>query len=99
MRGSWFCTERIQREDMTYLDKIVLVCRTGYVPAIDALVEDFVRDRVAFVGVVGQDCCKVEDIIDEIVVGDGTRESLFHADIQPSRQISRRGGTRQWGRV
>lgn len=74
MRGSWFCTERVQREDMTYLNKIVLACRAGYVPAIDALVEDFMRDRVTFVGVVGQDCCKVEDIIDEIVVGDGARE-------------------------
>lgn len=59
---------------MRYLEKIILVCRTGYVPAIDVLVEDFMRDRVIFVGVVGQDCCKVEDIIDEIVAGDGTRE-------------------------
>ncbi|MGE3311229.1 MAG: hypothetical protein AB7O66_14770 [Limisphaerales bacterium] len=32
------------------------------------------RDRVTFVGVVGQDCCNVEEIIDEIVVGDGTHE-------------------------
>jgi len=35
------------------------------------------RDGVSFVGVVGQDCAKVEDIIDELVVGDGTREPYF----------------------
>jgi len=74
MRGSWLCSELGPAERMPYLKKVVLVCSTGYVPAIDALVEDFMRDQVTFVGVVGQDCCKVEDIIDEIVVGDGTRE-------------------------
>ena len=35
------------------------------------------RDGVSFVGVVGQDFAKVEDIIDELVVGDGTREPYF----------------------
>jgi hypothetical protein len=38
------------------------------------LVEEFIRDGVIFVGVVGKDCAKVEDIIDEIVVGDGSRD-------------------------
>lgn len=35
------------------------------------------RDGVAFIGVVGPDCAKVEDIIEELVVGDGTREPYF----------------------
>jgi len=51
---------------------------------LDALVEEFIRDGVMFVGVVGYDCSKVEDIIDEIVVGDGSREhhilTSSHAD-------------------
>jgi hypothetical protein len=41
------------------------------------LVEQFMRDGVRFVGVVGPECAKVEEIIDEVVVGDGTREPYF----------------------
>ena len=35
------------------------------------------RDGVTFVSVVGHDCTRVEDIIDELLVGDGTREPYF----------------------
>jgi hypothetical protein len=41
------------------------------------MVEDFIREGVAFVGVVGEDCIKIEDIIDQLVVGDGSDESRF----------------------
>ena len=51
----------------------MLHCPNGYEMRLDAMVEDFIRDGVAFVGVVGKDCSKVEDIIDELVVGDGSR--------------------------
>lgn len=59
---------------MPYLKKIVLHCPRGYQPRLDTLVEEFIRDGVVFVGVVGQDCAKVEDIIDELVVGQGDRD-------------------------
>jgi hypothetical protein len=59
---------------MPHPKKIVLHCRSGYTPRLDSLVEEFIRDGVIFVGVVGEDCAKVEDIIDEIVVGDGSRD-------------------------
>jgi hypothetical protein len=36
-------------------------------------VEEFIRDGVVFVGVAGKDSSKIEDTIDEIVLGDGTR--------------------------
>lgn len=59
---------------MPHPKKIVLHCRTGYSPRLDTLVEEFIRDGVIFVGVVGVDCAKVEDIIDELVVGFGDRD-------------------------
>ena len=59
---------------MPHAKKIVLHCRDGYTPRLDSLVEEFIRDGVIFVGVVGKDCAKVEDIIDEIMVGDGSRD-------------------------
>ena len=41
------------------------------------MIEQFISDGVAFVGVVGEGCSRVEDIIDELVVGDGTDEGRF----------------------
>jgi hypothetical protein len=36
-------------------------------------VEEFIRDGVTFVAVAGGDASLIEDIIDEVCVGDGTR--------------------------
>jgi hypothetical protein len=41
------------------------------------MVEQFIQDQVIFVGVVGEDCARIEDIIDELVVEDGSDESRF----------------------
>jgi hypothetical protein len=62
---------------MAYQKKIVLHCPKGYRIELDSMVEDFIRDGVAYVGVVGQDCAKVEDIIDELLVGDGSDKNRF----------------------
>lgn len=62
---------------MPYLRKIVLHCPRGYRKELDSMVEQFLTDGVAFVGVVGEDCSRVEDIIDELVVGDGTDEGRY----------------------
>ena len=62
---------------MHYGRKIVLHCPTGYKPKLDAMVEQFLKDGVVFVGVVGEDCSRVEDIVDELVVGDGSIEGRF----------------------
>lgn len=62
---------------MAYLQKIVLHCPTGYKRELDDLVEKFIADGVKFVGVVGEDCSRVEDIIDELVVGDGSDQTRF----------------------
>jgi len=59
---------------MGYSKKIVLNCPRGYQKELDCLVEDFISDGVIFVGVVGEDCSRIEDIIDELVVGDGMHE-------------------------
>ena len=62
---------------MTFASRIILHCPTGYRPELDALVEQFLQDRVAYVGVVGEDCEKVEDFIDELVVAEGSDPSRF----------------------
>jgi hypothetical protein len=62
---------------MPYARKVVLHCPRGYRMELDALVEQFLAQGVAFVGVVGEDCSRVEDIVDELVVGDGSNEGRF----------------------
>ena len=70
-----------------YSKKIILHCPTGYEARLDALVEDFVRDGVVFIGVVGKDCSKIEDIIDELVVGDGARDYNLLTSSHPNESI------------
>lgn len=65
------------KDAVTYLPKIVLHCRSHVRPDLEALVEAFLRDGVKFVGVVGVDASAVEDLVDWIVIGDGTDESRF----------------------
>ena len=62
---------------MAYARKIVLHCPDGYKMALDRLVEDFLRDGVKFVAVVGKDCARIEDTIDWLVIGDASDESRF----------------------
>ncbi|WP_028601170.1 DUF7684 family protein [Ottowia thiooxydans] len=62
---------------MPYGRKIVLHCPCGYKTELDEIVEQFIRDGVVFVGVVGHDCSRVEDIIHELLVGDGFDETRF----------------------
>jgi hypothetical protein len=60
---------------MGFAAKIVVHCKTGHAYDLDELVEQFIADGVKFVAVVGIDCARVEDLIDELVVGDGSDES------------------------
>lgn len=49
--------------------KIVLVSRQGYTRELDARVADWIQEGVRYVGVVGIDAARLEDIIDEQCVG------------------------------
>jgi hypothetical protein len=57
--------------------KIVVNSLTGYRPEFDALVDHWMRCGVNYVGIVGTDAAKLEDIVDELCVGDGTRQPYF----------------------
>ena len=72
---------------MAYANRIVLHCPAGYKMRLDALVEDFIRDGVRFVGIVGEDCSRVEDTIDELVVGNGDREYDLLTSSHPNESV------------
>jgi len=73
---------------MAYGRKVVLHSRNGYKSRLDAMVEEFVRDGVIFVGVVGKDCAKIEDLIDELVVGDGSRDYSLLTSSHPGKSMA-----------
>lgn len=52
--------------------KIVLHSLHGYRPVLDAIVAQWIQERVGYVGVVGIDASRIEDVIDELCVGDGS---------------------------
>jgi len=72
---------------MTYGRKVVLHCPSGYELGLDKMIENFMNDGVVFVGVVGKDCAKVEDIIDELVVGDGSRAYELLTSSHPGKSV------------
>jgi hypothetical protein len=52
--------------------KIVLHSLQGYRLDLDRLVSNWIDEGVKYVGIVGVDAAQIEDIIDELCIGDGT---------------------------
>ena len=62
---------------MAYAQKIILHAPAWDDPLLDEFVEACLRDAVSIVCVVGDDCSRVEDVIDEIVVGDASDPTRY----------------------
>ncbi len=54
---------------------------------LEPLVEEFIKAGVIFVAVVGKDCTKVEEIIDELVVSDGSRAYDLLTSSHPNESV------------
>jgi len=52
--------------------KIIIHSLHGYRPELDGLVADWIAEGVKYIGVAGVDAARIEDVIDEICVGDGS---------------------------
>lgn len=57
--------------------KIILHSPVSDEGLLDAFVEQCLRDDVSLIAVVGPGCARLEDVIDEIVVGDGSKPERF----------------------
>jgi len=73
---------------MAYLAKIVLHCRNGLHGGLEPLVQEFMRDGVTLVAVAGNDASLIEDIIDEVCVGDGTRPYDMLTSSHPGESLA-----------
>ena len=72
---------------MPYAKKIVLHTPKGNSAALDPLIAQFIKDGVTFVGVVGQDCSTIEEIIDELCVGDGSNPYSMLTSSHPDESL------------
>jgi hypothetical protein len=57
--------------------KIILHSPVSDEAVLDQFVEQCLRDQVSLIAVVGPGCMRLEDVIDEIVVGDGSDPGAF----------------------
>jgi hypothetical protein len=55
---------------------------------LEQLVEEFIQAGVTFIAVVGNECVRVEDLIDETVVGDGTEERFILTSSHPGQTVA-----------
>jgi len=62
---------------MPYSAKIVLHGPPPDLHVLEEFVSACIRDKVALICVVGEQCQLLEDTIDEMVVGDGSDETRF----------------------
>jgi hypothetical protein len=62
---------------MSYASRVILHLPLSNEDLLDAFVEQCLRDNVALIAVVGEGAARIEDIIDELVVSDGSDDTRF----------------------
>ena len=62
---------------MPFASKLILHTPVSYEALLHDFVEQCLLDGVSLVAVIGPGCARIEDMIDEIVVGDGSDKTRF----------------------
>ncbi|RZN17757.1 hypothetical protein [Bradyrhizobium sp. Leo121] len=62
---------------MSYASRVILHLPLSNEDLLSAFVEPCLRDKVALIAVVGEGAARIEDIIDELVVGDASDDTRF----------------------
>lgn len=73
---------------MPHLAKVVLNCQTGMHDGLETLIQSFIRDGVTFVAVTGKDASLIEDVIDELCVGDGSEPYSMLTSSHPDDSLA-----------
>ena len=64
-----------------YAQRLILHAPPWNSEKLKVFVEKCIRDRVVLVCVVGEDCARVEEVIDELVVGDGRDQGRISREL------------------
>jgi hypothetical protein len=68
--------------------KIVVHSISGLRPEFAALVADWIKEGMVFLGVVGVDAAKLEDIADDVAVGDGSDPYFLLTTSHPGETLA-----------
>ena len=71
---------------MSYASRVILQLPLSNEGLLAAFVEQCLRDSVTLIAVVGEGAARIEDIIDELVVGDGSDDTRFVATTSHSSE-------------
>lgn len=68
--------------------KIVVHSISGLRPEFAALVADWIKEGVVFLGVVGADAAELEDLADDVAVGDGSDPYFLLTTSHPGESLA-----------
>jgi hypothetical protein len=72
-----FLRGRRDRTNMTYAPKVVLQLPLSNPNLLEPFVEACLRDGVTLIAIVGEGGSTIENLIDKLIVGDGSDKSRF----------------------
>jgi hypothetical protein len=73
---------------MAALRKIVVHSISGLHPEFSALVAEWIKEGVVFLGIVGVDAAKLEDVADDVAVGDGSDPYFLLTTSHPDESLA-----------
>jgi hypothetical protein len=86
-----------------YANKVIVVSLSGRTPTVEKTLEKIIASGVKMIAIVGKDCRLLEDICDEICVGDGAnvREVQTHShpdeDLEWVKELTSLFCANEWG--
>jgi hypothetical protein len=73
---------------MTPSRKIVVHSLRGYHPDFAARVAAWLEDGVTFIGIVGRDAARLEDVADDVAIGDGSHPRFVLTSSHPDESLA-----------
>jgi len=72
--GCYYCDVK---KPICILKTIVLISPLSDPNRLEPFVEHCLNDRVSLICVIGNDCQKIEDLIDDLIIGNGSEDDRF----------------------
>jgi hypothetical protein len=73
---------------MTAVRKIAVHSISGLRPEFSTLVVEWIKEGVVFLGIVGKDAAKLEDVADDVAVGDGSDPYFLLTTSHPGESLA-----------
>jgi DNA-binding MurR/RpiR family transcriptional regulator len=75
-------------ETMTQSRKIVVHSLRGYHPEFATRVAAWLENGVTFIGIVGRDAARLEDVADDVAIGDGSHARFVLTSSHPEESLA-----------